>query len=68
MVTFSDGSMATAFTSGNYPYAAFFDSSGNHLPNSPIQLANNATFTYVISCKVNDDSILVVMSKLNTPI
>lgn len=25
LVTFSDGSMATAFTSGNYPFAAFFD-------------------------------------------
>lgn len=58
--------MAIAYINNydEHPYAAFLNPNGSHMTGSPVKIANNATFTYAVNCKVSENSIMVVMANL----
>lgn len=66
MATYSDGEMALAYLGEDlYPYIALYKQDGTRVFN--IRIAQNMTFGYVSSCKVNDDSMMVMISDKKNP-
>lgn len=57
--------MALAYIADDwYPYIAFFDNQGNRFAHK--QIVNNQTFAYTRTCKINEDSIMIMMSDLTS--